>query len=358
MDAFIQFWNDLPPRQLYWARVVLAALLVVMALFGTRLFHALFAWLERKLKRILPQWLHILIDGFDAPVVLLVRAVLLYGALLTFPVPLIETVTLWKLLTPFVSSAAVLLIAWGFWRSAPLCRLLLRSAENKLDLETNQTLGNFFENIYRFIVGVFAVLIVLDAFGVPVASLVAGAGIIGLAVSLAAQSTLSNLIAGITLVLEHPFGIGDYIMLGSFEGTVEDISFRSTRIRTPDQVLISVENSKVCSEYIQNGSVRNSRLLTYTLRLANDIPCDELDALRDEVAALFRADKGIRPENVIITVDTIGDDGIKMLIRCWTSTGDYNEYLYTRDRLNRATLRLLEAHGCSLAYPPVSVKTL
>lgn len=96
-----------------------------------------------------------------------------------------------------------------------------------------------------------SVLVGLDGLGVPVTSLIAGAGVVGIAITLAAQSTLSSLIAGITLVAEHPFSLGDYIVLGDVEGTVEDISLRSTRIRTPDQVLITVENSKVCAEYIQ-----------------------------------------------------------------------------------------------------------
>ena len=103
----------------------------------------------------------------------------------------------------------------------------------------------------------------LDQLGVPVSGLLTGAGVAGLAVSLAAQSTLSNLIAGVTLVLEHPFGIGDYVVLGSYEGTVEDISFRSTRIRTADNVAITIENSKICSEYIQNCDRRTSRLWAF-----------------------------------------------------------------------------------------------
>lgn len=91
-------------------------------------------------------------------------------------------------------------------------------------------MGRFFENIFRAVVGVVAGIAVLDALGIPVTGLLTGAGVAGIGITLAAQSTMSNLIAGVALVLEHPFGIGDYVILGSYEGTVEDISFRSTRI--------------------------------------------------------------------------------------------------------------------------------
>ena len=76
-------------------------------------------------------------------------------------------------------------------------------------------MGRFFENIFRAVVGVVAGIAVLDALGIPVTGLLTGAGVAGIGITLAAQSTMSNLIAGVALVLEHPFGIGDYVILGT-----------------------------------------------------------------------------------------------------------------------------------------------
>ena len=117
----------------------------------------------------------------------------------------------------------------------------------------------FLENIFRALVLLFAGIAMLDTMGVPVTGLLTGAGVAGIAISLAAQSTLSNLIAGVALVLEHPFGIGDYIVLGSLEGTVEDISFRSTKFRTLDNVVVSIENSKVASSTSATATSAKSR---------------------------------------------------------------------------------------------------
>lgn len=356
MEMLNAVLGGLPPRQLFWMRVIVAVLLVLAAVGGTRAIRKTFDAVARHLQTFTPHWLQILVSGFTEPLNLLLRAVLVYWALLVFPVPFIETETLWVWLTPCLRAAAVFLIGWGFWRSAPLCRLLLRSAENSLDMKTNQTMGAFFENIYRFIVVVFSLLISLEMFGVPVASLVAGAGIAGLAVSLAAQSTLSNLIAGITLVLEHPFGIGDFITLGEFSGTVEDVSFRSTRIRTPDNVAIVVENSQVCAQYIQNLTARTSRLWTFNLRLPYDTPHDKLKALLAAVSRCLRSDAEIHPDKVSVTVEDIGTDGIKVLVRAYTTTADYDTYLRIQDRLNRALLLVIENSGCRLLYPPAAVQ--
>ncbi len=336
-------------------RIGVAAVLTLVALFGGRLVRAIFDLFGRHLRPRLPKWLSLLIHGFARPLELLIRAALLYGALLAAPLPAAWTEAIWHWLTPVVKAGAVMLAAWGFWRSAPLCRQLLRSAENSLDVHTSQTMGRFFENVYRVVVLVFAVLVVLDIFGVPVVSLVAGAGIAGLAISLAAQSTLTNLIAGITLVLEHPFGIGDYVVLGAWEGTVEDISFRSTRLRTPDNVVITVENSKVCGEYIQNTTLRDSRLINQTLRLPNDTPPERVEALCAAIRRMLEEDPEVKDEPVTVTVDAVGDDGIKIFIRAYGLTPDYLPYLKLKDRLNREILRLAEREGCRFSYQPVSV---
>ena len=356
MEMLNAVLGGLSERQLFWARVAMAAVLVLAAVCGTRVIRRAFAALTQKLQGFTPRWLQILVDGFSEPINLLVRAVLVYWALLVFPVPFLDPETLWLWLTPCLRAAAVFLIGWGFWRAAPLCRLLLRSAENSLDVKTNQTMGAFFENIYRFVVVVFSLLVALEMFGVPVASLVAGAGIAGLAVSLAAQSTLSNLIAGITLVLEHPFGIGDYVTLGEFSGTVEDVSFRSTRIRTPDNVAVVVENSQVCAQYIQNLTARSSRLWAFNLRLPYDTPAKTLKALTADIARCLKDDTEIHSDKVSVTVESIGEDGIKVLVRAYTTTADYDTWLRIQDRLNRAILLLVEQPGCRLLYPPAAVE--
>ena len=343
------------PEHVFLLRVGLATLLVLAGLYGARLVHPIVAGAERRIKLRVPEWLHLLVQGFTAPAELLLRALLLYLAVWIAPLPAEWEPVIRKWLSPISRATVVFLGAWGFWRSAPLCHLLLRSAQNRLDLRTNQTLSRFFENMYRALVALFALLVVLDMFGVPVASLVAGAGIAGLAISLAAQSTLTNLIAGVTLVLEHPFGIGDFIILGDVQGVVEDISFRSTRLRTPDNVAITVENSKVCSEYIQNTTDRNSRLWTFTLRLPYDTPRDRIDASCEALRALLVADGQIREDSVVVTVDEIGDGGVTLLVRAYTATANYADYLRIRDRLNRGMLAALEELGCAPIYGASSV---
>lgn len=297
-----------------------------------------------------PQWLQILCGGFQEPLILLLRWALLTGAVLALPLPVKqETLLTWIL--PISRAVMIALVSWGLWRTAPVCRLLLRGVENHPELGSGKTIGRFFENIYKALVAVFAAVSVLDLMGLPASSLIAGAGVAGLAVSLAAQSTLTNLIAGVTLVLEQPFGIGDYVMMGAVEGTVEDISFRSTRLRTPDNVLITVENATVCAEYIHNCTNRTSRLWTFDINLSYETEPEQLRALADALEGTLRSDSQVRGDTVQVIVERLDAAAVVVNIRCYVTTTVFAEFRALKDRLNRAVMETVHAQGCRFALP-------
>ena len=329
--------------------LLLAGALVVPILY-TRIIRRVLDGLHNHIA----EWLYILFDSYVQPTALILRTILIYLAVVVLPFTL-NNATYLTVLNLLFHLAVTFLIGLGAWRAAPMCRLLLRSAQNKLDLATNNTMGRFFENIFRALVTIFTGIALLDRLGVPVAGLLTGAGVAGLAVSLAAQSTLSNLIAGITLVLEHPFGIGDYVILGSSEGTVEDISFRSTRIRTTDNVAVTIENSKVCSEYIQNCNQRSSRLWQFTLGLTYDTTRAQLDTVCRDLTEFLNAQPTVQPGTVTATVDKFNDYSIDILVRVYLTTLPYGDFLRERSRLNLEIMDLVAKNGCSFAFPTTTL---
>lgn len=312
--------------------------------------------LLQKLHALMPEVLQILAEAYLEPTTLLLRTFLGYAALHALPVQFAEKFPVYSVLALFFRLCVIFFIGYGAWRAAPMCRLLLRSAENHLDLATNKTMGRFFENIYKVLVVVFAGIAALDQLGVPVTGLLTGAGVAGLAISLAAQSTLSSLIAGITLVLEHPFGIGDYIILSSVEGTVEDISFRSTRIRNADNVVITIENSKVCAEYIQNANQRTSRLWQFTLGLTYDTTEEQIQRVAQDLTQLLQSQPTVQPNGVTVTLDKFNDYSIDILVRIYLTTLPYAEYLKERHRLNLLIMQTVKNAGCEFAFPTTTVE--
>ena len=312
--------------------------------------------LLQKLHALMPEVLQILSEAYLEPTTLLLRTFLGYAALHALPVQFAEKFPMYSVLALFFRLCVIFFIGYGAWRAAPMCHLLLRSAENHLDLATNKTMGRFFENIYKVLVVVFAGIAALDQLGVPVSGLLTGAGVAGLAISLAAQSTLSSLIAGITLVLEHPFGIGDYIILSSVEGTVEDISFRSTRIRNLDNVVITIENSKVCAEYIQNANQRTSRLWQFTLGLTYDTTEEQIQRVTQDLTQLLQDQPTVQPNGVTVTLDKFNDYSLDILVRVYLTTLPYADYLKERHRLNLLIMQTVKNAGCEFAFPTTTVE--
>ena len=312
--------------------------------------------LLQKLHALMPEVLQILSEAYLEPTTLLLRTFLGYAALHALPVQFAEKFPVYSVLALFFRLCVIFFIGYGAWRAAPMCHLLLRSAENHLDLATNKTMGRFFENIYKVLVVVFAGIAALDQLGVPVSGLLTGAGVAGLAISLAAQSTLSSLIAGITLVLEHPFGIGDYIILSSVEGTVEDISFRSTRIRNADNVVITIENSKVCAEYIQNANQRTSRLWQFTLGLTYDTTEEQIQRVTQDLTQLLQDQPTVQPNGVTVTLDKFNDYSLDILVRVYLTTLPYADYLKERHRLNLLIMQTVKNAGCEFAFPTITVE--
>lgn len=335
-------------------RLGAGCVLLAAATLGGKPLRRLIRALQARLEKYMPRWLKVLSVGLADPCALLISYGLLAGGLLALPLP-VETELMLAVLIPVSRAVLVFLICWGLWRSAPVCQLLVRSVEDAVEVDSGKTIGRFFENIYKAVVALFAVLSGLGLLGLPVGSVIAGAGVAGLAVSLAAQSTLSNLIAGVTLVLERPFALGDFVTLGAVSGTVEDISFRSTRLRTPDNVLITVENAAVCAEYIHNNTRRTSRLWTFDLNLGHETAPEQLKNLTAALETALCEDEGILSDNVQVIVDRLDAAGVVLNVRCYSSTADFGQYRAIKDRLNRRILEVVHQQGCRLAPPAARI---
>ena len=145
------------------------------------------------------------------------------------------------------------------------------------------------------------------------------------------------------------------MVLGSYEGTVEDISFRSTRIRTADNVAITIENAKICSEYIQNCDRRTSRLWAFTIGLTYDTPRGKIETRCRKLAALLQAHPDVLPDGVSVTLDKFNDSSIDLLCRVYVSRVSLREFLKVKNCLNLQILDLVRAEGCSFAFPTVTV---
>jgi len=214
----------------------------------------------------------------------------------------------------------------------------------------NDALIAFLTKIIKAFIYVFAGFIIINELGYNLNGLVAGLGVFSAVIALAAQDLAKNIIAGCSIITDKPFEIGDYIDVNSLTGTVEDITFRSTRIRNTDNQIIVIPNSKVADATLINCSQIQKRrfLLTITLDFSTNL--NKAMELIGKIKDLLYTNEDVLQEKLKVYFDTISSDGLDITIDFYTSVTDYMDFLQFKQEINYMLLDLVQKEGIDLAY--------
>ena len=202
--------------------------------------------------------------------------------------------------------------------------------------------------VYALVV-VIGVLLIAQSLGANVRAFLAGLGIGGLAVALAAQDTLANIFGSIVIAVDQPFRIGETIQVGAHIGTVEDMGLRSTRLRTPAGHLITIPNKTVAAESISNLTRFTRRRVEQTLRLAQTTTPAQLQQLVQTIRELILAEAEVEQSSVITHFTEIGPASLDIWIAYNTRGPDFLAQVRLKERLNLAILQTIARHGASFA---------
>ncbi|HEY5078598.1 MAG TPA: mechanosensitive ion channel family protein, partial [Opitutaceae bacterium] len=206
-----------------------------------------------------------------------------------------------------------------------------------------RTIGAFFL--------IFSVLVVTEMLGFEVKTFLAGLGIGGLAFALAAQDTIANMFGSFVVVMDQPFYVGEYIRVAGFEGTVEEIGLRSTRLRTAQRSQIVIPNKTVAAEVITNLTRMPQRRVDATVGVDYATPIERLQAVLADLRALLRADPGVHQGQVVVSLADLADSSLRVQILYFTSDPDWESHMAVRERINIAILRAFAAREVTIAYP-------
>lgn len=282
--------------------------------------------------------------------------------------------------------ALVALLVWGlgiFWLGLPVTVLglyyravrvvaivvavvvayrlvdLLASVVERRSERTETRFDNLLVPLVRKSLKVFVVAIglvlVAETVGQDITALVAGLGLGGLALALAAQDTLSNLFGSLTVLIDRPFQVGDWVVVGDVEGTVEEVGFRSTRIRTFYDSLISLPNSNLIKASVDNLGDRAYRRWTTTLALTYDTPPEKIDAFCEGVRELIRRHPYTRKNYFHVYFNDFGDASLNIMLYMFFKAPDWATELRERHRLGVDILRLAADLGVEFAFPTQTV---
>lgn len=209
--------------------------------------------------------------------------------------------------------------------------------------------------IVRALMWVVSGFIILYELGYDLNGLVAGLGVGAAVISLAAQDMVKSLLGGMAILTDKPFVIGDWIECGKYQGTVIDITYRSTRLKAANNAVITIPNSIITADYVINWNRLASRRLDLELTLALDTSSEKLEKVTKQVAFAIENDPDVIKDTVHVNVTEITSTGILIGIILYERVTDYYKYLKIKQRLICTILDVLEKENVELAYPAQSV---
>ena len=200
------------------------------------------------------------------------------------------------------------------------------------------------------------VVAILEEWDFEVGTFITGLGIGGLAFALAAKDTLANAFGGAVLITEKPFTIGDWIVVDGVEGTVEDISFRSTKIRKFNKSVVTVPNSTVALSNIINYSKRDIRRVSYELKIKIDSPIESVKSVIKDIEEMLVKHTGIDNETIFVRFNKFGESSLNIFMYYFTNTSIWGEYLILTEDTNFKILEILAKNKVELAVPMQVIK--
>jgi len=206
--------------------------------------------------------------------------------------------------------------------------------------------------ILKLILFVVAVFVVMGEWEVDVSGLLASLGIVGLAFSLAAQDTVSNLFGFSTIIGDRPFLVGEYISSGDIEGVVEKVGIRSTRIRKPDRGIITVPNNLLATAPVERFMRRR---IQFTLGVTYETNADEMEVLLEKLRDMLRDRDNVIKSSVAVYFTDFGASSLDVMILCEVTIRDWRALLEEREAVNLAVMRIVADMGLSIAFPTRSI---
>ena len=330
----------------------LAAFLAI--LFGLVLKKILVNYIEKRIedfvKKTEAEWDDKLFDAIVKPV----NAFILIGALhaaaflLVFNLEKFPTEFIGKSYTVFLG----ITIIWLVYRMVEVLAHYLDELLAKADEGLRGQFMPLIRRALRILVVIIGALTVLATIGVNIAGLVALGGVLGLAFSMGSQDSVANLVGTVNILTDRPYKVGDWITVGSgIDGDVEEIGFRSTKIRMFDKTVMTVPNGKLAAETIKNWSQMPKRRIKMTLGLSYDTNAAQMREALKAIEKVLKEDEGVDQDYMLVQFTDFGPSSLDVFLYYFSSSTVWKEYLDTRERVNLKIMDEINRLGLEFAFP-------
>lgn len=246
-------------------------------------------------------------------------------------------------------------VIWIFLRIADFLTLVMQTRAGNTDSKYSGQLIPFMSDAIKIIIVIFGILIILGSvFYLNVATLVAGLGIGGLAIALAAKETLENLLGSFTIFLDKPFVVGDMIRVAGVTGVVEKVGFRSSRLRTLEKSFVTLPNRKMVDSELDNLSMRTFRRGDITVGVTYSTTAEQLKLIVDEIQHFIDNHPNTNSDG-LVRFHEFGASSMDIMVLFFVDTMDWTVYLNVKQEILYKIIEIVKKHQSDFAFPSSSI---
>ncbi len=240
---------------------------------------------------------------------------------------------------------------WALYRLVDVLGQYLGTKAARTQTKFDDLLVPLLTRSLKIFIGAFGLVFMAETLNLPLTSLLAGLGLGGLAFALAAKDTVENIFGSLTVLLDRPFQIGDWVTIGDVDGNVESVGIRSTRIRTFYNSLITVPNSKLISATVDNMGSRRYRRAKTMLSITYDTPPEKIEAFCEGIRELIRTHPYTRKDYFHVYFNAFATSSLDIMLYCFHEVPDWSTELRERHRLYLDIVRLAKSLQVEFAFP-------
>ena len=258
-----------------------------------------------------------------------------------------------KFISEFVKIAITADIAWFFFRAVDALAVYIEKITLKTKTPLDDQMAGLIKKSLKVLVVVSAFLVIIQNLGYSISGLVAGLGIGGLAIALAAKEFIANFFGFLTILLDNPFRIGDWVKFGDTEGDVEDIGFRSTKIRGFDKTIYTVPNSSIANAIIQNYQRMPKRRVKEFIGVSYSSKTSNIEKSLKEIRNYLSNNKDVHQDFFLVNFREFGENSLNIMIYYFTKTTVWKDYEDIREYINLRMMEILEKNNVQITKPTV-----
>lgn len=295
--------------------------------------------------------LYLSINQLDYPL----QEVIFKRTTLINKVPSVYELTLIQVLDKLFLLLFIIALFWIALRIIDFVAYVFLYKASLTESKSDDQMVPFVKELSKIITIIFGVFVVLGAvFNLNVATIIAGLGIGGIAVALAAQDTLQNLLGSFTIFADRPFVVGDLVRIDKYEGTIEKVGFRSTLLRTLDKTLVIIPNKKMVDSPLENLSLRNLRRMKFNISLKYDTPINIMLKISKQIETYVN-EHDSTSNDTLVTFDSFGESALNIQVLYFIEIVDYNDYMRIRQDINYRIMQIVAENKAEFAFPSQTV---